>query len=193
MSEKDKEKWNAKYGAADCLAGRDPCEWLSGHAGLLTGNGKALDLAMGEGRNALYLASLGYDVVGVDISEVALHRAEQYAREKNLKIRTEAADLDHYKIKENEYDVIVCFYFLDRNLFGQIRRGLKPGGLLIFETFNTDYLKYSGFKREWVLSPNELIEVFGDWEVLDYREVDDPDNEKAYSSIVARKTPLGAS
>jgi len=188
MAEKDKEKWNTKYEATDCLAGREPCEWLSDHAHLLTGGGRALDIAMGEGRNAIYLASLGYEVVGVDISDVATHRAHKNAREKNLKIHTEVADLDNYEIPANEYDVIICFYFLDRNLYDPIRRGLKPGGLLIYETFNVEYLKYSGFKRDWVLAPNELLERFGDWHVLNYREVDEPDREKAYSSIVVRKT-----
>lgn len=187
MSAKDKEKWNAKYEAADCLAGRDPCEWLTEHAPLLTGHGRALDIAMGEGRNALYLAERGYQVTGVDISEVAIDRVHRLAREKNLRVEAIAADLDAYEIEKNAYDVIVCFYFLDRRLFPAIRDGLKADGLLIYETFNQDYLKYSRFKPEWVLAPNELLKTFGDWLVLHYREVDDPKEERAFASLVARK------
>jgi SAM-dependent methyltransferase len=187
MSLKDKEKWNAKYDSSTCLAGREPSRWLADHAELLAGKGKALDIAMGEGRNALFAASLGYDVLGIDISEVGVSRAETLARQNKLMIHTQIVDLDHYKIDENAYDLIICFYFLNRRLFEGICKGLRPGGILIFETFTVDYLQYSGFKREWVLEKNELREAFSGLKVLDYREVDEPENETAYASLVARK------
>ncbi len=186
MSLKDKEKWNKKYSARE-PEGRQACDWLLENAGLLTGEGQALDLAMGEGRNALYLAERGYRVTGVDISEVGVARAQALAREKNLTLNTVVADLDNYEIKENEYDLISCFYFLDRNLFPAIKKGLKPGGLLIYQTFNVDYLKYSGFKKEWVLATNELLREFQDWHVLNYREVDLAEEENAHAALVARK------
>lgn len=56
MSLKDKEKWNAKYDSSSCLAGREPSRWLVDHADQLAGKGKALDIAMGEGRNTLFAA-----------------------------------------------------------------------------------------------------------------------------------------
>ena len=59
MSLKDKEKWNSKYGGSECLAGRQPSSWLADNRSKLPGKGRALDLAMGEGRNALFAASLG--------------------------------------------------------------------------------------------------------------------------------------
>ena len=187
MSLKDKEKWNAKYDSSTCLAGREPSRWLVDHADLLDGRGKALDIAMGEGRNTLFAASLGYEAWGVDISDIGISRAETLARENKLTIHTQIADLDHFKIDENAYDLITCFYFLDRRLFEGIQKGLKPGGILIYETFTVDYLKYSGFKREWVLEKNELREAFPGLSVLDYQEVDEPENEAAYASLVARK------
>lgn len=187
MSLKDKEKWNAKYDSSTCLAGREPSQWLADHTDLLAGKGKALDIAMGEGRNTLFAASLGYDVLGIDISEVGISRAETLARQNKLTIHTQIVDLDHYKIDESAYDLILCFYFLNRRLFEGICKGLRPGGTLIFETFTVDYLQYSGFKREWVLEKNELREAFPGLKVLDYREVDEPENETAYASLVARK------
>ncbi|MDH5762702.1 MAG: methyltransferase domain-containing protein [Nitrospinota bacterium] len=187
MSLKDKEKWNAKYDSSICLAGREPSPWLVDHAHLLDGRGKALDIAMGEGRNTLFAASLGYDVWGVDISDVGVSRAESLARQNKLTIHTQIADLDHYKIDENTYDLILCFYFLDRRLFKGIQNGLKPGGTLVFETFTVDHLKYSSFKREWVLEKNELPESFPGLKILDYQEVDEPENETAYASLIARK------
>jgi len=187
MSLKDKEKWNTKYDSRTCPAGRDPSQWLVDHTDLLAGKGKALDIAMGQGRNTLFAASLGYDVLGVDISEVGISHAETLARQNNLTIHSRIADLDNYEIEENTYDLILCFYFLNRRLFEGIQKGLKPGGILIFETFTVDYLKYSGFKREWVLEKNELREAFPELKVLDYQEVDEPEYETAYASLVARK------
>jgi SAM-dependent methyltransferase len=187
MALKDLEKWNQKYGASDCLAGRDPCEWLASNANLLGTAGRALDLAMGEGRNAIYAASLGYDVLGVDISDIGVRRANDLAHQRGLTIQTEVTDLDHYTLPENAFDLILCFYFLDRRLYPQIRRGLKPGGLVLFETFSVGHLQYSSFKKEWVLEPNELVREFMDLHILRYREVDDPKEQKAFASIAARQ------
>ena len=187
MSLKDKEKWNAKYESTADRDERGPCPWLADHAHLLNGRGKALDIAMGEGRNTLFAASLGYEAWGIDISEVGISRAEALARKNNLTIHTQIADLDHYNIEENTYDLILCFYFLNRRLFEGIRKGLKPGGILIFQTFTVDYLKYSSFKREWVLEKNELREAFSELKILQYQEVDEPENEIASASLVARK------
>ena len=130
---------------------------------------------------------MGYEAWGVDISDVGISHAESLARENNLTIHTQIADLDHYNIDENAYDLILCFYFLDRNLFDGIRKGLKPGGILIYETFTVNYLQYSSFKREWVLEKNELLEAFSGLKILDYQEVDEPQNKFAYASLVARK------
>jgi len=95
------------------------------------------------------------------------------------------ADLDEYTIPEKAFDLILCFYFLDRRLYPQIRRGLKPGGMILFETFSEGHLQYSGFKKEWVLKSNELIQEFMDLHILHYREVDDPEEQKAFASIAA--------
>ncbi len=187
MSLKDKEKWNSKYQSTACLAGREPSSWLAEHASLLPGRGKALDIAMGEGRNTLFTASLGYETWGIDISDVGVSRAETLARENNLTIHTQVADLDDYGIPENSYDLILCFYFLNRDLYTGIEKGLKSGGYLFFETFNVDYLTYCGFKREWVLDRNELLEAFPGLTVIEHREVDDADHETAYASLIARK------
>ena len=185
MSLKDKEKWDAKYAGDIYITGKEPCEWLKTHSGLLTERGKALDIAAGEGRNSVFTATLGFEVVSMDISEVALAKAQRLADEKNVKITILSADLDNNSLPKNEYDLVLCFNFLERKLFPEIRKTLKPGGILFYETFNVDYLKYSNFKKEWVLEPNELINVFNDFRILRYREVDqDP---KAFSSLIARK------
>jgi tellurite methyltransferase len=185
MSLKDQEKWNRKYQSAEAPSDREPCEWLTENSGLLTGQGKALDIASGDGRNAVYTASLGYEVLALDISEVGLQKAQDLARGKNLHIDTLVADLDRFEFEENAYDLVMCFYFLDRNLFPGIRKTLKPGGLVIYETFTLDHLQYTGFKKEWVLEHNELLREFQSFRVLGYREVDR--DEKGFASLIARK------
>ena len=167
------------------ISGEQPCKWLIENADLLFNRGRALDLAMGEGRNSVYLAALGYDVTGVEISSVGASKAKSLAKRKNVNISIEIADLDNYQLKLKEFDVIVCFYFLDRRLFSKIQSALKLGGLLFYETFNTDYLKYSSFKREWVLKPGELLTVFSDLKTLRYREIDT--GEKGTASFVGQK------
>jgi len=185
MSLKDKEKWDNKYSGEEYINGKEPSSWLEENAGLLNSNGKALDLAGGEGRNSIFVASRGYQVTCMDISENGLQKAQALAREKNTKITTLLADLNNNSLPENEYDLVLCFNFLDRNMFSGIHQTLKPGGLLIYETFTLDYLKYSSFKKEWVLEINELLHAFRDFRVLRYREVDE--DPKAFASLVAQK------
>ncbi len=174
MSLKDKEKWNKKYAAEEYITGKEPSSWLEENAGLLNTNGKALDIAGGEGRNSVFVASRGYEVTCLDISKNGLTKALALAHEKKAKT-----------LPENEYDLVLCFNFLDRNLFSGIRKTLKSGGLLFYETFTLDYLKYSNFKKEWVLGVNELLQAFGDFRILRYQEVDE--NPKAFASLVAQK------
>lgn len=185
MSLKDKEKWNSKYRSPDHAPDHEPCKWLSENASLLTGKGKALDIAMGEGRNAVFAGELGYDVTGIDISDSGVQNALALAKEKNVDLKYNVADLDDYEFGEDEYDLILCFYFLDRRLFPKIRTALKPGGILMYETFTIDHLSHSSFKREWLLEHNELLKEFSDFHILKYQEVDQ--DEKAFASLIAQK------
>ena len=185
MSLKDKEKWDAKYRGSEYITGKDPSEWLIENQELLSGKGWALDIASGEGRNTVFAASLGYDAVGIDISEEGAEKARALARDKKTNIKIIVANLDEYNIEKNAFDLILCFNFLERRLYPAIRNGLKPGGLIFYETFTVDYLKYSNFKKEWVLDYNELLREFSEFRILRYREVDR--DEKAFASLVAFK------
>jgi 2-polyprenyl-3-methyl-5-hydroxy-6-metoxy-1,4-benzoquinol methylase len=185
MSLKDKEKWNAKYSDDDRISSKSPSEWLTTHTELLSDKGKALDIAAGEGRNSVFAASMGYEVVCMDISDVALSKAHALAIEKNVKITTLSADLDNSYLPGNEYDLVLCFNFLERNLFPEIQNTLKTGGILFYETFTVDYLKYSNFKRQWVLEHNELLKAFEGFRILRYREVNE--SSEAFASLIAQK------
>ncbi len=185
MSLKDKVKWNNKYSVLEYITGKEPVEWLKNHSDILTGNGFALDLASGEGRNAVFAAEKGYKTLAVDISANGLKKAHALAEEKGVTIETCMVDLDFWEIERNKFDLILCFNFLDRRIFPAMKNALKPGGLIFYETFTVDYLKYSSFKREWVLEHNELLDAFSELRILSYREVDT--NDKAFASLIALK------
>ena len=185
MSLKDKEKWNRKYSTSEHITGKEPSSWLKDNAYFLNSYGKALDIAGGEGRNSVFVASRGYETTCLDFSENGLKKALALAKEKKTTIMTEVTDLDDCSFRKNKYDLVLCFNFLDRKLFQEIKKTLKPDGMIFYETFNRDYLKYSSFKKEWVLDHNELLKEFGDLRILKYQEVDD--DSKAFSSMIAKK------
>ena len=148
--------------------------------------GKVLDLAMGEGRNGVFLATQGFQVTGVDISERGLSKAKTLAADRGVPLTTVVADLESYAIPPNTYDVILCTYYLQRDLFPKIAKALKPEGVAIIETYTMDYRKYRPrFKKAYLLEPNELLELLPGLHVLRYQEVDN--GEAAYASILAKK------
>ena len=185
-AETDKERWNEKYSGDTYRFGKDPIPYLVEHLNRLP-KGKALDLAMGEGRNGVFLATKGFQVTGLDISEKGLEKAQALAEAQGVMIETKVADLDHASLGTNEYDVVLCTYYLDRGLFPKMKQAVKPGGMVVVETYTMDHLKYRPqFRKEWLLEKNELVEWFKDFTILDYQVVDN--GESAFASIIAQKS-----
>src|SRR5262245_44533178 len=156
--------------------------------------GLALDLAMGEGRNAIYLASRGYDVDGVDVNAEAVARARTSARRLGAPIRAVVGNVEDgtYIIPIETYDLIVVFHYLHRPLFQDIREGLKPGGAVVYQTFTTEQARFGRpTNPSHLLRPGELEEVFRDWEVLRTQEGIEGGTPasppRALAGIVARK------
>jgi 2-polyprenyl-3-methyl-5-hydroxy-6-metoxy-1,4-benzoquinol methylase len=133
--------------------------------------GRALDIACGSGCNALFLAEKGFDVTAIDISPVALARAEQRAAEKTLSILWRQADLENYTLEAAAYDLIVNIDYLQRSLLPWMKATLKTGGFIIFDTFLIDQ-QAIGHPRnpDYLLRHNELLDSFRDLRVLYYRE-----------------------
>ncbi len=183
------ERWDNKYATETYLFGQEPIPFLKNHVHLLP-KGTALDVAMGEGRNGVFLAAQGFQVTGVDISETGLKKAQALAAEYGVRITTVVADLDQYTIPPDTYDVILCTYYLQRNLFPQIAAGLKPGGMAVIETYTVDHLRYRpNFTKDFLLKRNELLDLLPGLRVLRYQEVDT--GEAAFTSLLAQK-PLQA-
>jgi SAM-dependent methyltransferase len=188
----DQRKWDKRYRERNLPDGDKPNSFLKKCIRRL-GQGKALDIAAGDGRNALFLAQHGWDVEAVDISEVGLKKAQTLARKKRVNIKTIRADLDSYNIKENQYDLIANFYFLDRRLIPGIKRGLKRGGRVIFETYLLDHGAQklgAPENRKYLLKPNELLTRFSKFRILFYREgiINEGGKKRTIASLLAQKT-----
>ena len=133
--------------------------------------GRALDIATGKGRNAIFLAEHGFDVVAIDVSPVALDEARQRAAGKSLSISWQQADLERIELPEATYDLVVDFNYLQRSLIPQIKAALEPGGNAIFETYLIGQEVLGHPKNPaYLLRHNELLELFRDFRVLCYRE-----------------------
>lgn len=187
----DRKRWDERYKFKEFALGKEPNPFLKRHLGSLPG-GKALDLATGDGRNAVFLALHGYDVDAVDISEVGLRKARKLASAVGVKINTILADLDVYSIKKEAYDLIADFYFLNRRLIPKIRQGLKKGGRVIFETYLLEQreLGVAGPRNpRYFLKSNELLKLFNGFQIRFYREgiFREGGRKKAVASLIAQK------
>lgn len=129
---------------------------------------RALDLAAGLGQNGLWLATQGYTTDLLDISREALRKAQlQAARSKIRKLNFLQVDLDEVALKSEAYDLVCVFRYLKRDLFPRIRACMRPGGRVIYQTFNIDYLRHApGFNPEFLVQPGELAGYFADWRIL---------------------------
>jgi SAM-dependent methyltransferase len=133
--------------------------------------GQALDLAAGLGRHTLWLAERAWQVSAVDVSEVAIGKLGQAARQLNVKINLFALDAAEYDFEPERFDLIVLFYHLDRNLFPEIVSALKPGGLFICKmavNWGPEIaIKKSNLKP---LDKNELVSLVPGLRAIDHRE-----------------------
>ena len=187
----DQKRWDKRFKGKEFAFGKEANPFLKRQISLLP-KGKALDIATGEGKNAVFLALYGFDVEAVDISEMGLKKARKLAKEMGVKIHTFLADLDTYQIEKERYDLIANFYFLNRSLITKIKKGLKKGGRVIFETYTLEQrtLGTGGPKHsKYFLKPNELLQHFKDFRILLYREgiFKEGGRRKAIASLIAEK------
>lgn len=186
-SEDDRVHWDKLYNTRAYVYGKEPAPFLRQYFPMLHGS-RVLDVAMGEGRNAVFLAKNGFSVEGVDISEVAIRKAKRLARENHVAITPIIADLNNYRIKPDTYHVILNFDYLQRNLIPQVKKGLKRKGIIVYENYTVEQLTNFGgqnIRRDYLLNKGELKALFQDFEILVYRESNDGTNAKV--SLIARK------
>jgi SAM-dependent methyltransferase len=146
--------------------------------------GRALDLACGAGRNALYLAGLGWEVVAVDSSPAAIRIVRERSAAAGLRLDARLADLETgaFPIEPAAYDLICDFFYLQRDLFPKIREGVHPGGLVAAEIHLRDEQPH-----RFVLEPGELRREFEGWKILYYSEAVRPGPGRPSAAVLARR------
>ncbi len=140
--------WDERYGEAGFAYGKRPNDFLASLEIKPEGNQRVLCLAEGEGRNAVYLAKLGFEVLAVDQSMVGLQKALMLAQENNVKVEVRQADLSSFKIQPDSFDGIVSIYghfdaTTRKHIHREALQALKPGGFLVMEAYSKEQVKYS--------------------------------------------------
>jgi tellurite methyltransferase len=182
-------RWDARYPAEDPEVWKRPSAFLARSMPLFSG-GRALDVACGPARNAVFLAERGYVVDGVDNSREGLLMAREFIGRRNAPVNLIFADLARYAVRPGSYDLIINFFYLDRALMPTLAEGLKPGGYLVFESFTTDNRRFAPLKDPaHYLSPNELLGLMGTMRVLSYYEgtVIEAGMARSVARVIARK------
>ena len=184
----DRIKWNKKYRTESYPT--EVASVVKQFYHLAPGK-KALDIAAGNGRNAVFLSQKGFSVDAVDISEVGL--IEFTSRFPN--INAICADLDQFEIASGHYDLILNVKFLNRRLFPYIQEGLKPGGVVIFHTLlgSKSDERTPEHCRDYLLRTNELLHAFLAMKIIYYCEAEDPEMknlDKMATLVAVRQLPI---
>ena len=131
--------------------------------------GKALDVAMGQGRNSVWLAMQGWDVTGFDPADEAIAEAQKAAKQNGVTIHTQVTTMEQFDFGENQWDLIVLSYAGCSDTAARVQEALKPGGILVEEAFHTDALKRMKIGGS-LCKPAELPNAFKDLRVIRYEE-----------------------
>lgn len=137
--------WNERYDTDELIYGEAPNDFLTLMRDRLPTTGRALDIGAGEGRNALFLATLGLDVLAVDQSEVGLSKAKRRAEEHGLVLRTQIADLNDFDVEPESLDVVSSIFVhlpsqLRTTVHQRIQRWLRPNGVFVLEAYAPDQI-----------------------------------------------------
>lgn len=163
------ELWNRVLTAEAPRFNTNPNEFL---VRMVAGRsvGRALDVGMGQGRNAIWLAQQGWDVTGFDPADRAVALAHELAVKAGVSIKTEIVGSEKFDWGSERWDLIVLSYVQVRPFVETILASLKPGGLVVLEAFHDDATKKASIGRGVVWDSNELLERFGDFRILHYED-----------------------
>jgi SAM-dependent methyltransferase len=167
---RDRDFWNGKYSDPKSDFSHQPSRLL---VAAIRGRtpGSAIDVGMGEGRNAIYLAQQGWHVTGVDLADVGVAQAKKRATQLGVALDAVVDDLDRYDLGRNRWDLITLFYMhawyhgAKPQSAKRLHEALKPGGLLVVEGF--------AGSDKFMFQPNELLRDFSDFKILRYEDVKD--------------------
>lgn len=185
----EREYWNKKHSDRPDLAAPDPflVEAFSNFVQpLFPHGGSALDFAAGAGRHSLFLAERGWNVTLIDISEVAIEKARRNAGSLSPHIHFVVDDLTAFRASQTQFDLVMVLSYLDRAIFPELVKSIRPGGLLLYKTYTTQqgFLEGGPKAPEHLLEPGELRRLAEGMEVRHYEE---KVAARATAEVVARK------
>ena len=193
MNDDQNYDWNARWRAKAADADWQADPWLRRIFPLLQ-PGHALDVACGNGRNALFLAEHGFTVTATDFSAEALSLLRREAAARGLAIATRQIDLEAAPLlPDGPFDLVLQFFYLHRPLLQSLKALLRPGGFMVVRTFSRAGSFPGGLVNpDFVLNPGELPELFSGWEILLHEEGLEPSKKGgSLAGIVARR-PVSA-
>jgi SAM-dependent methyltransferase len=194
MSSAEFAHWEKRYAAPDYLYGTEPNAFLKAQARLLPKGGKALAVADGEGRNGVWLAEQGLDVLSVDFSPTAQAKAKALAERRGVAVRFVRADVTAWDWPSAEFDVIAVIFIQfcgpaeRRRIFAGIRQALEPGGLLLLQGYRPEQIAYGTggpSEVENLYTEDMLREEFGGFARLDIKGHDSVVSEGSRHSGMA--------
>ena len=179
MSETERERWAKRYTAPGYLFGTEPNAFLKSQAHLLRKGQSALAIGDGEGRNGVFLAEQGLDVLSLDFSDVAQKKARALAKQRGVTLRVQQADMTAWDWVPEAFDVVAGIFMQFARppqrviIFAGIKKTLKPGGLLLLQGYGLKQLEYKTggpSEPERLYTRALLEESFRDFSSLDIRE-----------------------
>jgi tellurite methyltransferase len=190
----DRERWNKKYGEASAATWKVPDPFLPWAFSqyilpMFPHGGSALDLAGGAGRHAVWLAAQGWEVTLIDISDAGVDLARQSAGLVASRVHFVVDDLTQFKASQTRFDIAMVFFYLDRNIFSEIVKSLRPGGLLLYKTNRVTAAPQMGESANpaYLLEAGELLQLLKPGEgmrILHHRE---DTSQRATAELVAQK------
>jgi tellurite methyltransferase len=182
--------WEGRYAGEKYLFGKEPSPFLKHYVGTLR-KGKAIDIAMGEGRNAVFLAQQGFQTEGIDCSPTAIQKAKKLAEEKQVSIEAKVQNLDFFLMPLMRFDSILMTYFRPQaRFFSEIRRGLVLGGTFLLEAYTVEHFKTQSppnpnIDFEECYKANEVLSHLKEFHILYYREL--PEGNSHLVQVIAQK------
>jgi SAM-dependent methyltransferase len=185
MSDDERRRWDDRYASGDYRPRSWPTALLERWIPTF-GSGRALDIACGTGRNALYLAEHGFDVTGVDISEVAIERASDEARARGLSVEFVVADLDDFT-PVGPFDLITVIRFRNPDLWPRLIHALAPDGWILAEHHMKTTADVAGpSSPDFRLDPGELLGAFAGLRIVHYSESVEPADDDTQRYAIQR-------
>ncbi|AJE02651.1 class I SAM-dependent methyltransferase [Geobacter pickeringii] len=185
----DRTRWDQRYLSEECLLGEKPSRFLAERIEelkRLCPGRRALDIACGEGRNSIFLARHGFAATGLDISPVAVEKARNWAGREGFACDFRLADLETYAF-DGQFDLIINFNFLLRELIPREVAALAPGGVLVFDTILEAPTAPVPHRKEFLLQRGELERLFAPFPGAILHCAEFPDDATPTAKLIFQK------